>query len=58
MICRNCDGEGHSSRECPEPKNMAKVQCRNCDEYGHQSKECPKPRDCKSSSLPSLLTTY
>ncbi|KAI0594620.1 hypothetical protein F4775DRAFT_572908 [Biscogniauxia sp. FL1348] len=47
MTCRNCDKEGHRANECPEPKNMAKVQCRNCDEYGHTSRECPKPRDCK-----------
>ncbi|KAI0152931.1 hypothetical protein GGR57DRAFT_162921 [Xylariaceae sp. FL1272] len=44
-MCRNCDQEGHTSRECTEPKNMAKVQCRNCDEYGHDSRGCPKPRD-------------
>ncbi|KAI1347000.1 hypothetical protein F5Y01DRAFT_296360 [Xylaria sp. FL0043] len=44
-MCRNCDQEGHTSRECPEPKNMSKVQCRNCDEYGHDSRLCPKPRD-------------
>ncbi|KAI0456912.1 hypothetical protein F5B21DRAFT_118373 [Xylaria acuta] len=44
-MCRNCNQEGHISRECTEPKDMSKVQCRNCDEYGHGSRECPKPRD-------------
>ncbi|KAI1179155.1 hypothetical protein F4777DRAFT_534550 [Nemania sp. FL0916] len=44
-MCRNCNGEGHTARECPEPKDMSKVQCRNCDEYGHESRGCPKPRD-------------
>ncbi|KAH9900064.1 hypothetical protein F4778DRAFT_154086 [Xylariomycetidae sp. FL2044] len=46
-MCRNCDAEGHRANECPEPRNMEKVQCRNCDEYGHESRQCPKPRDCK-----------
>ena len=35
MTCRNCNGEGHVSRECPEPKNMDNMKCRNCDEMGH-----------------------
>ncbi|KAI1186055.1 hypothetical protein F5B17DRAFT_376377 [Nemania serpens] len=45
MMCRNCNQEGHRANECPEPKDMSKVQCRNCDEYGHESRGCPKPRD-------------
>lgn len=52
MICRNCDQEGHSSRECPEPINMAKMQCRNCDEFGHMSKDCDKPRNSESYLCP------
>ncbi len=56
MKCRNCDQEGHQSRECPEPLNMDKVQCRNCDEYGHLSKTCPKPRDSKAFIYPTLQT--
>lgn len=32
QLCKNCDEEGHIAKECPHPKNMAKVQCRNCDE--------------------------
>lgn len=32
MQCRNCDEMGHSSRECPKPRDYSKVQCRNCGE--------------------------
>lgn len=45
VTCRNCNKEGHISKECTEPKNPANTQCRNCDEMGHFSKNCPKPRD-------------
>ncbi len=43
MRCRNCDEEGHSSRECEKPKDWSRVQCRNCNEYGHGLKRCPHP---------------
>jgi hypothetical protein len=32
MQCRNCDEMGHSSRECPKPRDYSKVQCKNCNE--------------------------
>lgn len=35
VTCRNCDRNGHFSKDCTEPKNWSKVQCRNCNEYGH-----------------------
>lgn len=47
--CRNCDQEGHTAKECPEPRKMERVQCRNCDEMGHDAKGCPKPRDSEYS---------
>jgi hypothetical protein len=25
--CRNCDAEGHQSRECPLPKDWSRVKC-------------------------------
>ncbi|KAI1109000.1 hypothetical protein F5Y14DRAFT_434033 [Nemania sp. NC0429] len=56
-MCRNCNQEGHRANECPEPKDMSKVQCRNCDEYGHESRGCPKPRDCKHlTEFPFAIT--
>ena len=45
MKCRNCEQEGHMSRECPEPRNPATVTCRNCEKVGHFSKDCDQPRD-------------
>jgi cellular nucleic acid-binding protein len=35
MRCRNCDEEGHSGRECPQPKDWSRVQCNNCKQFGH-----------------------
>ena len=45
MVCRNCNEEGHMSKECPNPRDPATMKCRNCDEMGHSSRECPKKRD-------------
>jgi Zinc knuckle len=64
-VCRNCNQEGHLSRDCDQPNNPANTKCRNCDEMGHFSRDCPKPRDysrvqcqnCGESELshPSVL---
>lgn len=42
MKCRNCDEEGHTSRECPKPRDWSRVKCRNCNQYGHGEKRCPE----------------
>ncbi|KAF9432979.1 hypothetical protein BGZ76_010042 [Entomortierella beljakovae] len=51
LTCRNCKGDGHMAKDCPEP-----TICSNCNEeghisrecdkeqYGHMSRECPEPR--------------
>jgi hypothetical protein len=38
VTCRNCEKQGHFSRDCPEPKDWSKVQCQNCQEFGHTIK--------------------
>lgn len=43
MKCRNCDEEGHASRECPKPRDWSRVKCRNCNNFGHGEKRCPEP---------------
>ncbi|XP_068708280.1 zinc finger CCHC domain-containing protein 7-like isoform X1 [Montipora foliosa] len=58
--CHNCNGKGHLSMYCPEPKKMSVCHlcgssghlrkncpnevCFNCREPGHRSKQCSKPR--------------
>lgn len=58
--CHNCNGKGHLSMYCPEPKKMSVCHlcgssghlrkncpnevCFNCREPGHISKQCSKPR--------------
>lgn len=41
--CRNCDEEGHQSRDCPKPKDWSRVKCTNCSQFGHGAKRCPHP---------------
>lgn len=41
--CRNCDEEGHQSRECGKPKDWSRVKCRNCEQFGHGAGRCPNP---------------
>ena len=39
----SCNGEGHFSKDCPEPKQMG-GGCFNCGEEGHNKADCPNPR--------------
>jgi hypothetical protein len=32
IVCRNCDEEGHESRECPKPRDYSRVKCSNCQQ--------------------------
>lgn len=43
MRCRNCDEEGHESRQCPKPTDWSRVKCKNCNHFGHGAKRCPEP---------------
>jgi cellular nucleic acid-binding protein len=43
MKCRNCDREGHVSKECDQPKDWSRVKCTNCDNLGHGRGRCPEP---------------
>ena len=44
LRCRNCDAEGHVSKECPQPKDWSRVTCSNCGNKGHGMKRCPEPQ--------------
>ena len=43
IICRNCDAEGHQSRECPKPRDYSRVKCTNCQQMGHTKVRCKEP---------------
>ena len=43
IICRNCDAEGHVSKDCDKKKDWSRVTCSNCGEKGHGLKRCPQP---------------
>jgi hypothetical protein len=34
MKCNNCDGIGHTWRECTDPKDWSRVKCTNCQKMG------------------------
>lgn len=37
------EAEGHTWRDCTQPKDWSKVKCRNCGEMGHTHKRCKQP---------------
>lgn len=34
---------GHTSRECPKPRDYSRVTCTNCGEKGHTKVKCKQP---------------
>lgn len=54
--CYNCDGEGHISRDCPNPRQENNYRprsnntrrCFNCGKPGHISSECTAPAGNKA----------
>lgn len=43
MTCRNCDAQGHISKDCPQPRDWSRVKCSNCGEMGHTKVRCTQP---------------
>ncbi|XP_041641495.1 zinc finger CCHC domain-containing protein 7 [Cheilinus undulatus] len=50
--CRNCNKNGHLSKNCPEPKKL--LPCFLCGTPGHIVNECPN-RHCNNCGLPGHL---
>ncbi|XP_051240938.1 zinc finger CCHC domain-containing protein 7 isoform X2 [Dicentrarchus labrax] len=47
--CRNCDKNGHLSKNCPEPKKL--LACFLCGTPGHLAIQCPN-KHCNNCGLP------
>ncbi|XP_059194148.1 zinc finger CCHC domain-containing protein 7 [Centropristis striata] len=50
--CRNCNKNGHLSKNCPEPKKLS--PCFLCGTPGHLVSECPN-KHCNNCGLPGHL---
>ncbi|KAI9519116.1 hypothetical protein NQZ68_031388 [Dissostichus eleginoides] len=50
--CRNCNKNGHLSKNCPESKKL--VPCFLCGTPGHLSSQCPN-KHCNNCGLPGHL---
>uniref|UniRef100_A0A3Q3L6T4 Zinc finger CCHC domain-containing protein 7 n=1 Tax=Labrus bergylta TaxID=56723 RepID=A0A3Q3L6T4_9LABR len=50
--CRNCNKNGHLSKNCPQPKKV--LPCFLCGTPGHLSSECPN-RHCNNCGLPGHI---
>ncbi|KAM7419189.1 hypothetical protein PAMA_016351 [Pampus argenteus] len=50
--CRNCNKNGHLSKNCPEPKKLS--ACFLCGTTGHVVSECPN-KHCNNCGMPGHL---
>ncbi|XP_041789409.1 zinc finger CCHC domain-containing protein 7 [Chelmon rostratus] len=50
--CRNCNRNGHLSKNCPEPKKL--LTCFLCGTQGHPASQCPN-KHCNNCGLPGHL---